>query len=152
MSAGYVVETNGDVALVAATAKSILSIINAANGLIRITEAAVSFDGTSGTAEPVTVELCSSTEAGAGTATSHTIVQCRGPARTVQATAKRNFTAEPSVLTVVRRWLVHPQTGIIYPLPLGREVEQIVTADAIVLRCTAPAGVNVQSHMEFEEG
>lgn len=152
MPAGYVIETTADVALSAATAKTILSIINAANALIRLTEASVSFDGISSTAEPVTVEICFSTEAGAGTATSHTIVQTRGATRTVQATAKRNFTAEPSVLTVIRQWLIHPQTGMTYPLPLGRELEQVTTADAIVMRCTAPAVVNVRGHMEFEEG
>ena len=152
MSAGYVAETNGDVALTAATAKTILNVINAANGLIRITEMAVSFDGVSSTAEPVTVELCSSTQATAGTSTSHTIVQTRGPTRTVQATAARNYTAEPTTLTVIKRWLVHPQTGLFVQFPLGREPEQVTTADGLCIRCTAPAAVNVQAYMEFEEG
>lgn len=152
MSAGYVAETNGDIALTAATAKTILNVINAANGLIRITEMAVSFDGTSSTAEPVTVELCSSTQATAGTSTSHTIVQTRGPTRTVQATAARNYTAEPTTLTVIKRWLVHPQTGLFVQFPLGREPEQVTTADGLCIRCTAPATVNVQAYMEFEEG
>lgn len=152
MPAGYTVETAGDIALTAATAKTIMSIINAANGLIRLCELSVSFDGTSGTAEPVTVELCSSTQATAGTSTSHTIVQCRGPTRTVQATAARNYTAEPTVLTTLKRWLVHPQTGLHIQFPLGREPEQVVTADALCVRCTAPAGVNCQGHLEFEEG
>ena len=152
MAAGYVAETNGDVALTAATAKTILNVINAANGLIRITEMAVSFDGVSSTAEPVTVELCSSTQATAGTSTSHTIVQTRGPTRTVQATAARNYTAEPTTLTVIKRWLVHPQTGLFVQFPLGREPEQVTTADGLCIRCTAPATVNVQAYMEFEEG
>lgn len=152
MSAGYVAETNGDIALTAATAKTILNVINAANGLIRITEMAVSFDGVSSTAEPVTVELCSSTQATAGTSTSHTIVQTRGPTRTVQATAARNYTAEPTTLTVIKRWLVHPQTGLFVQFPLGREPEQVTTADGLCIRCTAPATVNVQAYMEFEEG
>lgn len=152
MPAGYVAETTADVALTAATAKTILSVINASNGLIRIVEMSVSFDGTSATAEPVTVELCSSTQATAGTNTSHTIVQSRGPTRTVQATAARNYTAEPTTLTVIKQWLVHPQTGITVQFPLGREPEQVVTADAICIRCTAPAGVNARAHLEFEEG
>lgn len=150
--ATYTVESNGDIALTAATAKSVLSAINAANSLIKIVEIVASFDGTSATAEPVTVELCSSTEAGAGTATSHTIAQVSGPTRTAQFTAKRNFTAEPTTLTVLKRILVHPQTGIIWQFPLGREPMQVVTADALVLRCTAPATVNFQGHMEIEEG
>lgn len=152
MTAAYTVESNGDIALTAATAKSVLSAINASGGLIRCTALAACFDGTSGTAEPVTVELCSSTEAGAGTATSHTILQCRGATRTAQFTAKRNFTAEPTTLTVLMRWLVHPQTGLYIQFPLGREPEQVTTADALVLRCTAPANVNFQGFLEIEEG
>lgn len=152
MAAGYTVESNGDIALTAATAKTILSVINAANSLIRICEISVSFDGVSGTAEPVTIELCSSTQATAGTSTAHTIAQIRGPTRTVQATAARNYTAEPTTLTVLKRWLVHPQTGLMMQFPLGREPEQVTTADAICIRCTAPATVNCQGYIEFEEG
>lgn len=152
MAAGYVAETTGDIALTAATAKTILNVINAANSLIRLTEMAVSFDGVSSTAEPVTVELCSSTQATAGTSTSHTIVQVRGPTRTVQATAARNYTAEPTALTVIKRWLVHPQTGLFVQFPLGREPEQVTTAAGLCIRCTAPAGVNAQAYIEFEEG
>lgn len=149
---GYTVESTADIALSAATAKTVLSVINAANSLIRITEIGASFDGVSSTAEPVTVELCSSTQATAGTSTSHTIVQCRGPTRTVQATGARNYTAEPTTLTVLKRWLVHPQTGFVIQFPLGREPEQVTTADALALRCTAPATVNFQGYIEFEEG
>lgn len=149
---GYTVESTGDIALTAATARTILSVINAANSLIRICELSLSFDGVSGTAEPVTVELCSSTQATAGTSTAHTIVQCRGPTRTVQATAARAYTAEPTALTVLKRWLVHPQTGLVIQFPLGREPEQVTTADALAIRCTAPANVNVQGYIEFEEG
>ena len=152
MSAGYTVESNGDIALVAATAKTILNAINAANALLRIVEFGVSFDGVAAAAEPVTVELCSSTQATAGTSTSHTIVQIRGPTRTVQGTAQRAYTAEPTVITVLKRWLVHPQTGIVLQFPLGREPEQVVTADGLVIRCTAPATLNAQGYIEFEEG
>lgn len=152
MAAGYTVETTADVALTAATAKTILSVINASNALIRIVEMGVSFDGTSATAEPVTVELCSSTQAGAGTSTSQSPVQIRGATRTVQASGARNYTAEPSALTCLKRWLVHPQTGIEMQYPLGREPEQVTTADALCIRVTAPATLNAQAYIEFEEG
>jgi hypothetical protein len=152
MAAGYTVETNGDIALSAATAKTIMMVINAANSLIRVCEIGVSFDGVTSTNEPVTVELVNSTQATAGTSTSHTILQCRGPTRTVQATAARNYTVEPTTLTVLKRWLVHPQTGLVIQFPLGREPEQVTTADGLGIRCTAPANVNVQGYMEFEEG
>lgn len=148
----YTVESNGDIALSAATAKTILSVINGSTGILKIVELGVSFDGTSSTAEPVTVELCSSTEATAGTATSHTVAQVAGAARTVVATAKRAFSAEPTVLTVLKRWLVHPQGGsLAIQFPLGREPQQNTGSDALVVRCTAPAAVNVQGYLEFAE-
>lgn len=153
MAAGYSVETAGDIALSAATAKTIMSVINASNALIRLTELSLSFDGTTAGNEAVVVELCSSTEATAGTSTTHTIAQVRGPTRTVQATAKRNYTVEPTVLTTLKRWLVRPDGGGIHiQFPLGREPEQVITGDALCIRCTAPDAVNVQGHLEFEEG
>lgn len=152
MPAGYTVETTANVSLSAATAKTVLSVVCASNAPIRICEFGISFNGTSPTAEPVTVELCSSTQAGAGTSTSQSPVQIRGPTRTVQASGARNFSAEPTTLTVLKRWLVHPQSGIVIQSPLGREPEQVVTADAICIRCTAPAAVSASGYIEFEEG
>lgn len=152
MSARYTVETTADVALTGATAKTVLSVIAAANSPFRVIEFSISFDGTSSTAEPVTVELCSSTQATAGSSTSQTPVQTGGATRTVQASGARNYATEPTVLTTLKRWLVHPQTGITVQFPLGREPEQVVTADALCLRITAPVAVNCQGYIEFEEG
>lgn len=152
MPAGYIIETTGDNALAAATAETLLSYINASGGLFCVVEFSVSFDGVLATAEPVTIELCGCTQAGAGTNTAFTPVQIRGATRTVQGTAARAFTAEPTTVTVWKRWLVHPQTGIEMQYPLSREPEMTTTADAILLRATAPAIVNAQAYMEIEEG
>lgn len=149
--ATYTVESNGDISLSAATAKTVLQYICAANTPAKVVELCASFDGVSGTAEPVTVELCSSTQATTGTATAHTMAQSSGATRTVQGTATRNYTAEPTVLTVLKRWLVHPQTGMVLQFPLGREPQQNVTADGIALRCTAPTTVNFQGYLEIAE-
>lgn len=149
--ATYTVESNGDISLSAATAKTILNYICAANTPAKVTELSVSFDGVSGTAEPVTVELCSSTQATTGTATAHTLAQCSGATRTVQGTAARNYTVEPATLTVLKRWLVHPQTGLVLQFPLGREPQQNVTADGLCLRVTAPTTVNCQGYLEIAE-
>ena len=152
MSARYTIETTADVALTAATAKTVLNYISAANSPFVLVEFAVSFDGTSATAEPVTIELCYSTQGAAGTSTSQTPVQTGGTARTVQGSGARNYSAEPTTLTCWKRWLVHPQTGIVMQFPLGREPEQTVTADALCLRVTAPATLNCQAYMEIVEG
>jgi len=154
MAAGYVVSTIGSLALAATTAKTILNVISGANALTRIVELSVSFDGVTATAVPAVVELVSSTQAGAGTpGTTPTIYQMRGPTRTVQATAAQNYSAEPTVLSPWKRWLVPVFNGLlVVQFPLGREPEQIVTADAIGIRVTAPAIVNVSAFLEWEEG
>lgn len=155
MAARYQVDTNGDIALVAATAKTIMNVINAANSLIRLIEFSVSFDGVTASAEPVEVELGLSTQAGAGSgSTSHTILQTGGPLRTVQATAQRDYaTTEPTVITILKRWRVRADGGLlVVQFPLGREPEQTATADGLLLRLTAAAAVNVYGYMEFEEG
>lgn len=152
MANRYVVETTADVALAAATAKTILAYICGTNAPARVTELAVSFDGISASAEPVTIELCKSTQAGAGTTTSQSPVQVGGAARTVQGTGARNYSAEPTVLTVIKRWLCHPQAGMVVQFPLGREPEQVTSAQGFAVRCTAPAIVNAQGYIEVEEG
>lgn len=150
--ATYSVDSAGDVALSPSTAKTVLSVIAGTGAPIKVTELGVSFDGTSSAATPVLVELCASTEAGAGTATSQTPVQVGGPTRTVQANGKRNFTAEPTVLTTLKRWRIHPQAGLVLQFPLGREPMQVTGGRAMVLRCTAAAAVNAAAYVEFEEG
>lgn len=153
MGATYSVAATADIALSAATAKTVVSAICAANSPLRVTELGVSFDGVSGTAEPVVVELCSSTQAGAGTpGSSPTPLQVSGATRTVQGAGALNYSAEPTVLTVIKTWLIHPQTGFVIQFPLGREPQQNTTADALCIRCTAPATVNCRAYLEFEEG
>lgn len=151
MPAGYSVQTTADVALSAATAKTILGVVAGSGIACRATEIGVSFDGVSSIAEPVTVELCRGDGSGAGTSTSQTPAQVRGATRTVQCSGARNYSAEPTTLTVLKRWLVHPQTGAMFQLPLGREVEH-TGAGGLFLRLTAPATVNAQGYIEFEEG
>jgi hypothetical protein len=147
------VDTTADVDLTAATAKTILMYICAANTPARIVEFSVSFDGVVAGAEPCTVELVFSTQAGAGTTTSQTPLATSGPIRAVQGTGARNYTVEPTVLSVRKRWLVHPQAGIVMQFPLGREPQQNTSAGGIGIRVTSPGGVeNCQGYIEIDEG
>lgn len=135
---------------------SILNSIAPAGHGLSVVEAAISFDGVTASAVPVYVEMCISTQAGAGTAgTAPTIAQVRGVATGGQApTAAGSFTAEPTVLTRVRSWYISPNGGtFIYPLPLGREIEchsSGGTNKALNMRITPPATVNAQAYMEVE--
>ena len=154
MSAGFVVAHVAAQALAAATAETMVMVINSANGVIRITEMSASFDGVDSTAIPVKLDLCSSTQAGAGTpTTSPTPRQIYGVARAALSTGGEDYTAEPTVLTILKSWFIRADGGLfILQSPLGRETEQSVTADGICLRATAPAAVNGLAYLEFEEG
>lgn len=151
MSAGYAITTEAAVALSAATAKTVLGVVAASSVGAKLTEINAEFDGATSTAVPVLVELCRGDGTSAGTVSSSTVRQIRGITRTAQCSGIRNATAEPTVLTVLKAWLVHPQTSRQMQFPLGREVEH-VGAGGLYLRCTAPATVNVRAGMEFEEG
>lgn len=153
MAARYTVETAGDIALVAATDKTIMMIVNPAGGLFRIVELSVSFDGVTAGNEPVEVSLVKYDATTTGTRTAHTPLQTGGPTKTGQVTAFRNYTVEPTALQVVKEWLVRPDGGLLLvQFPLGREPEQIESLEGYGLTLNAADGVNVQGYMEFEEG
>lgn len=150
---GYSTTTEGAVALSAATAKSILGIKAHANSGIELKGFAIGFDGVTASAIPVLVELCYATFAtnSPGTnSTSTTIRQNYGRVLAAGFTAARNWTAEPTVLTVVKEFLLTPNAGLIaYQWPLGQEPDSAL-GEGYVLRLTAPAAVNVRGTMDCE--
>lgn len=148
--AGYTVTTGGEVALSAATAKSILSVIAPAQFGIDLRSVEIAFDGVTASNEPVLVEICSSTQATAGTTSSATPVQVYGRAITAGFTAAKNYTAEPTVLTVIDEFSLSPNGGlVIRDWPLGEGFDQDVSK-ALIIRCTAPQTVSVRATMKFE--
>jgi hypothetical protein len=151
--AGYSVSTTAAVALVAATAKSILGVNAPAQFGVDLTKYRVSFDGVTASAVPVLVELCYSTFAtnAPGTAsTSRTVQQVYGRSITAGFVAASAWTSEPTVLTVLDQWTLTPNGGlVIYDIPLGTTPDSAVS-NGFVIRCTAPAGVNVTADMWFE--
>lgn len=152
----WVAQTEGTVALAAAgTAKTILSVIAGTGKMVALTEVCCSFDGTTASEKPILVELCRSTQAGAGTSTSVTLRSVRGnPNGTSGSTAAKNFSVEPTTVTPVREWLVDPNKGmLLVQEPLGREPVSL-DGDALLLRMTIPsagAAVNTRAYMEIEE-
>lgn len=147
----YSAATGGDVALSAATAKTVLNVIAASGRIVEITEIGVGFDNTVTTNEAVVVELCKSTQATAGTSTSVTPTQIVGPTVAVAATAAKNYTAEPTVLTAIQEWQIEPKSGqLIEQFPLGEQIVSDV-AKAVALRCTAPNAVNARAYLKFRE-
>jgi hypothetical protein len=140
------------------TAKTAINLITGASNQPSIVEFGVSCDGASGN---LLVELCQSTQAGAGTpGSSPTPNQIRGwPAQASANSVGISYTAEPTVLTTsgVKRWRFSlPGGPLLIQAPLGRETTGIITAataaKGLCLRLTASTGTpNGDSYVEYEE-
>jgi len=144
------VTTEGEVALAAATVKTILQILAPTNQRVALRGFSVSFDGVSATAEPVQVELVKQTTAGTMTAATPVPEGVGLGSEAIQTVAQKNASAEPTTTDVLRRYEVHPQSG--REVRFGIEDEIVLAGAARVgIRCTAPAIVNVLGHMSFEE-
>jgi hypothetical protein len=155
MASGFVVRTAGATALTAATAKTLVNIIPGASRQVIVTELSNSFDGVTASAVPVLVEFCYSTQATAGTVgTSPTPTVIRGVGAAT-ATAAESYSAEPTVVTAFKQWLVTPNGGLlVIQFPLGREAYSDTsggTNKGILVRDNAPAAVNARAYIEFEE-
>lgn len=144
-----VATTEGEIALVAATAKTILQMVAPTNQRLLLKGFSVSFDGISSTEAPVQVELLKQTTA--GTSVAGTPVKDGDPgSETIQTTSRITITVEPTASDVLRRYEVHPQGGGIerafdldsIPIPGGTRLG---------LRCTAPSAVNCTGFMVVEE-
>lgn len=148
--AGYSAAVGAAVALSAATAKTILSVTAPAQFGVDLKKLRVGFDGVTASAVPVVVELCYSTFATAGTTTAGTVRQAYGRTITAGFTTAYNYTAEPTVLTVLDRWTLTPNGGlVVYDFPLGDTPDSAVS-EGFALRLTAPAAVNANATLWFE--
>lgn len=151
--AGYSIVTGGAVALSAATAKSILGVKSHANFGLDLKKFKVAFDGVTATNVPVLVELCYCTFGANSPGTNSTSVtpaQLYGRSITVGATAAKTWTTEPTTITVIGEFLLTPNGGLVlYDWPLGDTPDSAVS-EGFVIRCTAPATVNVRASLEWE--
>ena len=140
--------TTAEIALTAATAKTVLQIVAAANHRIHIQSWGFWFDGVSTTAEPVQARLLKQTTA--GTMSAATPVKVGTYDETLQVTAQHTATAEPTASDVYAVKEIHPQQGYQEIRPLGREWI-IPGGTRLGLELTAPATVNVRVEIEGEE-
>lgn len=151
--AGYITSTEGAVALTGATAKSILGVTAPAQFGTDLLGFSIGFDGVTASAVPVLIEVCYATFATNGPGTSSTgttIDQTYGRAITAGFTGAKNWTTEPTVLTPLREWLLTPTGGtLIYDWPWNQGPDSSVS-NGFVIRCNAPAAVNVRADMRFE--
>jgi len=148
MAAVIAVANTAEVALTAATAKTVLQLVAPAHQLLKVKGWGVFFDGVSVTAEPVQVRLLRQTDA--GTMSALTPVKRSAVTCTLQATAQHTATAEPTAGDVLAAREVHPQGGYQEIFPAGDEIV-IGEAGRLGIECTATANVNVRAEIVFEE-
>jgi hypothetical protein len=149
----YSIQTGAAVALSAATAKTVLAVIAPAQFGVDLVGYEVAFDGVTASAVPVLVEICSSTFATnstPGTAnTTGTVNQTAGRTITPGFTGFYASTSEPTVLTPIDSFTMTPNGGTVIRDYNGNTPDSAVSA-GFVIRCTAPAAVNVRATMFFE--
>jgi len=140
---------DGEVALVAATAKTIIQVVAPANHRVKVLRWGVFFDGVVVTAEPIQVELTRQSTAGTSVALTP-VKNDDSLAESILSTARKTFTAEPTSGDIIDVVEVHPQQGYEIIYPMGQE-KRCGGGNRIGIRCTAPAAVNVRAKMECEE-
>lgn len=150
---GYKATTEGAVALAAATAKTILGVKAHANSGLQVVSFEIAFDGVTASAVPVLVELgyCTWGANSPGTnSTSTTPVQLYGRSLTAGFTSGKTWTTEPTTITQLKELLLTPYAGLlVFQYPLGKEPD-CALAEGFVIRCNAPAAVNVRATMNVE--
>jgi hypothetical protein len=145
--------TTAEVALVAATAKTVLGLKCAANHKIKLTAWGIYFDGTSVTEAPVVVELHRDTNTSAHTGTDLTEVEYDADnSTTLQVTAKHTVTANTTDGGTLQAIECHPQAGYEKAYIPGREP---IFGGSAVGGCywvvTAPSACNCIMWAEWEE-
>jgi hypothetical protein len=150
---GYSANTEGAVALAAATAKTVLGVNGTANFGVDLLGFVIAFDGVTAANGGVLVEICQATFAtnAPGTAsTTVTVDQRYGRTMTAGFTAAKNWTTEPTALTVVSEFWVDPYKSTFpWDYPLGNTPDSPVS-NGFVIRCTAPQIVNFRGTLKFE--
>lgn len=145
---GYRITTEGEEALGAATAETVLLLIGATAGKAIIDEIGFGFDGTSATAEPVQWKIKRGNSASQGTSSAATEEKDDPDDAAAANAGFHSFTAEPTYTgQPLAHGEVHPQGGWLV-LPVRIFLDD-ATNSMIGLELTAPAAVNVAAHMHW---
>ncbi|MCI0355060.1 MAG: hypothetical protein L0099_08485 [Acidobacteria bacterium] len=142
--------TSVEVALVAATAKTVLQLRSPTNQRVSVSEITVSFDGISNTAEPVLIRVLVQTTGGTMTARNPVHLD-RDIATAIQSTGGENASVEPTDSDILITHNIHPQAGVIHQVPIPDGEIVLGGADFLGIKITAPAAVNCVAGMRGEE-
>lgn len=151
MSALQAKITSGSVALVAATAKTVLQVGAPANQRVKVLGIKLTADGVTSSAVPISVRILRQTTAGTMTSVTPVPVEKDLSGITIQSTGAKNASAEPTASDVLDTFFVPAFMGayeVFYPF--GQELI-VQNGKYLGIECTAPANVNVQGMLTFEE-
>lgn len=132
------------------TTLTLMQLVAATNHRVEVIEIGISFDGINNTHKPIDVDVLRQTSAGTSSAlTLHKADDSLGDSFDV--TALKTFTAEPTDGALIPRpWHVHPQTGLIYPVPSDAPI-WIGAGDRLGLRVLAANAVEATAYILFRE-
>ena len=151
MPSKYSITTEGEEALGAATAETVLQLRGSTATKAAVAEVSVSFDGTTAGNAPAVVRLLrQSTD---GTATAATEVPWDPDNPTANVTGHHSFSAEPTAGDVLATWEVHPQGGVLLVqwAPGEGPIVDNATSSRIGLEVTAPDVVNCVAYLAWWE-
>ena len=140
-----------EIALAAATVKTIGQLLAATNIPLEITGWGIFFDGVSTVGEPVQVRLLKQSTAIGGTPTANNPIKVKGPG-TLQATGfiYGGAPTEPTAGIVLDIVEAHPQAGYEVKYPQDQYLE-LDGAERLGIEATAPAIVNARIKIWFRE-
>jgi hypothetical protein len=144
------------IALAAAVAKSVVGALSSTNVCLNLTGFIASFDGATSSNAPVLVELgtCTFGTNTPGTGGSSTVTPAKndtGRAETVQATAAKGWTSEPTAITSYKGINIGQFNGAYeFVVPFSTPIV-FIGAKGGVVRCTSPNIVNCSSDLFLEE-
>jgi long-subunit fatty acid transport protein len=145
----FALTTSAEVALSAATAKTVLQLVSASGIITAVQEILISFDGTSNSAAPVNIEIARQTTA--GTATARNPLKTKDTSTALQLTGQEDASAEPTKGDVLTVFHIHPQAGVVYSVPLPDGEYELASSGRLGIIVTAPAGVNCLATIKGEE-
>jgi len=130
-----------------------IEIICAANTRLRLKEVSYMSQGISVTDAPIRLELNLVTTAGVTPVAATPQNTDRDVGLTVRSVYNTSWATDPVAGAALRNWMVHPQSGLIYPTP-DEDLIILSITDTLgyVLRVVSPGvSVNCEVYMEFEE-
>jgi hypothetical protein len=98
-------------------------LVAATNQRIKVGEVSVSFQGTSNTASPILCKVMEQTTAGTGLTANNPLKFDKTLPESVQSTGQRGFaqSVEPTPGNTLWEEMIHPQTGLLWQAPYGKE-------------------------------